>query len=515
MTARDQDRPPDIKRLDEVLQMLGQLARKSVAGNYVYRGEPKSHPKVSSSLYRQFPGIEGQHFHLESVQDEMLKAAGQFIGQFDNAEILTQLQHYGYPTNLIDFTTDYHIALFFACDGEPQEDGRVILLQQADYPLIKPNSPANRVIAQKSVFVQPPAGFVEPTDTLAIPRELKGSILEYLSICHGISVATIYNDLHGFMRYHKVHENAYAEFYAGLTHFLDGERQRAIERYDRAIELNPQMVMAYNNRGAALMAQGEYTRAIGDFSRALELNPQDAGAHSNRGVAYKELGKYNLAMLDYDRAIELRPTSAAFYGNRGNAYAAMGNYNCALQDHNRAIELDPTSATNYSDRGTTYKEKGEYDQAIQDYDRAVELNPKVAEIYNNRGAAYSAKGEHDRAIQDHDRAIDLAPHFSLAYNNRGAAYWRKGEYQLAIQDFDRTIELNPNYTIAFYNRSECWLCLEDWIRAESDLSSAQKLGLDVVAAFRREFGSPSAFEQLYEVRLPPSVAVLLTPRRGS
>ena len=34
-------------------------------------------------------------------------------------EILTELQHYGGKTNLIDFTTDYLIALFFACDGSP------------------------------------------------------------------------------------------------------------------------------------------------------------------------------------------------------------------------------------------------------------------------------------------------------------------------------------------------------------------------------------------------------------
>ena len=42
-------------------------------------------------------------------------------------EILTEIQHYEGKTNLIDFSTDYFIALFFACDGSPDEDGRVIL----------------------------------------------------------------------------------------------------------------------------------------------------------------------------------------------------------------------------------------------------------------------------------------------------------------------------------------------------------------------------------------------------
>ena len=42
-------------------------------------------------------------------------------------ELLTEIQHYGGKTNLIDFTTDYLIALFFACDGHHDKDGRVIL----------------------------------------------------------------------------------------------------------------------------------------------------------------------------------------------------------------------------------------------------------------------------------------------------------------------------------------------------------------------------------------------------
>ena len=509
MKVLDQDRPPDIERLDEVLLLLGELARKSTSDNYIYRGEPKYYKKVSSSLYRQFPDIERQYFHIESVQDEILLAASQFIGQFDKDDVLAQLQHYGYPTNLIDFTADYHIALFFACDGEPQEDGRVIFLRPTNYPLLRPGSPPNRVIAQKSILVRPPAGFVEPADIVTVPRELKGPILKYLSMSHGIDVTTIYNDLHGFMRHHKAHKSAYAEFYAGLTHFLKGERTEAIERYDRAIALNPQMAMAYNNRGAAWMAGGDHSHAIVDFNRAIELNPQDAGAYNNRGSALKDLRQYDLAVANHDRAIELNPGNAGFYSNRGNAYAAMQQHERALKDYNRAIELDPKSATTYSDRGTTFKDMGEYDLAIEDYDRAIELNPNIAAIFDNRGNAYSARGDHDLAIGDHDRAIELDGHIPLAYNNRGAAYWRKGKYQRALHDFNRAIDLNPRFAIAFYNRSECWLCLEDWERAESDLSSAWNLGLNVKASFRHEFGSVAAFEQCYKVQLPQSIVALL------
>ena len=83
-------------------------------------------------------------------------------------EILSQLQHNGGETNLIDFTTDFLTALFFACDGEP--DGTLVVsycylkLERKGTAWIEPKIPVHRVIAQKSVFVRPDKGFVEPND---------------------------------------------------------------------------------------------------------------------------------------------------------------------------------------------------------------------------------------------------------------------------------------------------------------------------------------------------------------
>ena len=65
-----------------------------------------------------------------------MEEAKAYIGKTDNIddttdiEILTELQHFGGKTNLIDFTEDYLIAIFFACDGSHEREGRVILLKR-------------------------------------------------------------------------------------------------------------------------------------------------------------------------------------------------------------------------------------------------------------------------------------------------------------------------------------------------------------------------------------------------
>ena len=121
---------------------------------------------------------------------------------------------------LIDFTIDNHIALFFACDGFLDKPGRIILFQRTektneDYKIREPQNPRNRVIAQKSIFVRPPKGFLESGqyDVIDIPKSLKEPMLDHLQKQHGISTKTVYNDLHGFIRNQSIHQRTYIEVY--------------------------------------------------------------------------------------------------------------------------------------------------------------------------------------------------------------------------------------------------------------------------------------------------------------
>ena len=119
----------------------------------------------------------------------------------DDLEILTELQHHGGKTNLIDFTTDYLVALFFACDGNRDKPGRVILLQRQSeaYEAVRPPRTIARAGVQKGIFVQATSGVVAPDAVVCIPADLKGDMLEYLRKHHDISTKTIYNDLQGFI----------------------------------------------------------------------------------------------------------------------------------------------------------------------------------------------------------------------------------------------------------------------------------------------------------------------------
>ena len=347
---------PYFTDLSRVLAKINEIAIASAEGDYIYRGEQEGYDKVSSSLYREYPHWEGTQFDIVSAQNAILAEAKAYIGQTDffarakNLEILTELQHFGGKTNLIDFTEDYLMALFFACDGSHDKDGRVILLKREseteDYKVKYPPRTISRVESQRSVFVESPTGIVKPDNKIPIPADLKMPMLDYLRKHHRISRKTIYNDIHGFIR-----RSVYGEFLKGLTWLRKADTaksfeekleycQNAIKHYTEALKLNPKDTNVYHNRALAKQKMGDFDGAIQDYTEALKLNPEDANVFYNRALAKQKMGDFDGAIQDYTEALKLNPEDAEAYANRGEAWLHLQEWEKAKADFITAKNME-------------------------------------------------------------------------------------------------------------------------------------------------------------------------------
>lgn len=125
----------------------------------------------------------------------------------------------------------------------------------------------------------------------------------------------------------------------GLSYYNLQQYQRAIQDYDRTIQLDPNDAMAFNNRGSSYYYLKQYQRAIQDYDQAIQLDPNFAMAYTGRGSCYHYLKQYQRAIQDYDRTIQLDPNFAMAYFNRGLAYFALGNKSAAKRDFQIAANL--------------------------------------------------------------------------------------------------------------------------------------------------------------------------------
>ena len=405
--------------------------------------------KICSTLYREYSDIELAN--INQMQESILTELENFIDipkeikPEEKTRILSELQHYRGKTNLIDFSEDFLIALFFACDGEPDEDGRLILYKvdlsekvagkkdEANKIKIKypPKNQNNRVIFQKSIFVEDPKGYIENNKVkiITIKKGLKEEILNYLKTYHKIYTQTVYQDTFGFIENQEVHHRAYKYFYTGLNYYYRKEYKKAAESYNKVIKIKPNFLEAYNNRGGAKSRLKKYDEAITDYNKAIKLNPNHADTYYNRGNAKFNLRKYEEAIEDFNKVIELNPNDAETYSNRGNAKSNLGQYEEAIEDFNKVIELNPNDADAYANRGNQKINLGQNKEAIVDHSKAIELNPNLAEAYPGRGLAKFKLGEFKEAKADLEEALALA----TAQNN-----------QPLIADIEKFLQ-NPNF----------------------------------------------------------------------
>ena len=424
--------------------LLDVIVQKSSEGDYIFRGESRCHPKISSTLYRQYEEeINAESFDIEIAQREMLQDLRRYTDFADETDILTELQHYGGNTNLIDFTADYLIALFFACEGSIGKDGRIILLDknsgayQIDSPKKNQN---NRVISQKSVFARSQSGFIEDghVDLVLIPSRLKRDAMEYLKKYHGLTTEVIYNDILGYIRYQKNNHTAYAEFFIGNTCLERGKNLESITHYDKAIGLNPNAISAFENRGYAKAKIGNHEGAIADFNIVQGFSPRNANAYFKRGLSRLKLNQANDAIADFAEAISIEPENSMAYSNRGIAKALLSQYAEAIPDFDEAIKLSPKDATLFHNRGMAKEGLNQFEDAIVDYDEAIRLNPEYAVACFQRGYCKGALNRFEEAIADFDEAIRLVPEFVLAFYHRGTA----------AKSIGRLVEAKDNLTHA-------------------------------------------------------------------
>ena len=95
----------------------------------------------------------------------------------------------------------------------------------------------------------------------------------------------------------------------------------------------------YNNLGATHIAEGEYDKAISCFSKALKARRKFPEAYSNRGTAYSEKGEHDKAIPDFSKAIELNPKFSDAYYNRAVVYFQKKEYDKAWDDVHKAQSL--------------------------------------------------------------------------------------------------------------------------------------------------------------------------------
>jgi len=214
-----------------------------------------------------------------------------------------------------------------------------------------------------------------------------------------------------------VNPAAHEEFLLGrflLWKFIEEDRKRAVDHFNRAIQIDPSYAAPYAGLAQAWWMGGVVfgslsLKEVGPPARAaarkaLELDDRLAEAYAAQ--AYVE------GMFDWDwttaertirHAVELDPNSLDAHYVYALLLMALGRLPEATTQIEHAAQLDPLSAQVHSTFGRILYRARKFDEAILRLNRAIELEPRNAVAYGRLGDVFDQMGKYGDALAFYEK----------------------------------------------------------------------------------------------------------------
>lgn len=276
----------------------------------------------------------------------------------------------------------------------------------------------------------------------------------------------------------------------GKTYHNNGEYDKSIEIFKKAVELNPNEYLNWQWLGRSYYERDSYgdeENALNSLLKAVELNPNDDSNWYWLGILYGMNSQYDKEKESFLKATELNPNNADNWYKLGISYFNDKQYDKAIESFSKAVELNPNDDKNWDNLANSYQMNGQYDKAIEPSLKAIEIDPNSRYYWFKLGISYYYNERYREAIDSLSKALELLnieedkedfwdTDSSADYRYwLGRSYYMNDQYQEAINYLSKAVELNPDDYFNWYLLGSSYLNFEDYDNAVYSFNQSIKI----------------------------------------
>lgn len=189
--------------------------------------------------------------------------------------------------------------------------------------------------------------------------------------------------------------DAEKEYVAAVASMSKGEREAAIVKLKRAVELFPTYFAALQQLGFLYIDTEQDRLAIEPLIRSLQVNTKSAESHLGLGIAYVNLDQPKEAIKELNEALALDRRDFRSYLYLGMALINTGKFDEAEKSLKEAYSVGgPTQARMaYLYLASIYSTRKEYRKAIDELETYLRENPKASNAAKIREAIAKMKAK--------------------------------------------------------------------------------------------------------------------------
>lgn len=196
------------------------------------------------------------------------------------------------------------------------------------------------------------------------------------------------------------------------------DRALARQLAESLVVLYPRDERAHGALGLQYAARQEYTKEIDEYQKAIALNPQYSIAYNQLGYAYRSVGNTSAAETAFKQYIALIPNDANPYDSYAELLMKAGRFDESIAQYKKALSIDEHFGASYVGIAADHMYAGRHAAAVatvQDYYRVARDDGErrtalltEAMIHVDHGATDDAHGALERSYHIAHAAGDTA-----------------------------------------------------------------------------------------------------------
>lgn len=254
---------------------------------------------------------------------------------------------------------------------------------------------------------------------------------------------------------------------------------QALVEFEKAIEVNPKLTVAYLGAGDIYRQKGDFVSAEKRYRAAAELEPTNFQAQYLHALSLQLLNKFPEAVRVYLKALAIRKDDFNANLNLGTTYLQLGEPREAVPFIERAVAINPKDGAARTNLGAAYGALDRHDDAIVEYVQAAELIELTGPLLLNLANSYGRVGRYDEMVNTLGQLIAVEP-TAVASERLGAGLFNLRRYDESLAAFRKAVEIDPNHYPAWNGVGVC--LMNQWEFSSKTDEPARQEALD---AWRR------------------------------
>jgi tetratricopeptide (TPR) repeat protein len=230
----------------------------------------------------------------------------------------------------------------------------------------------------------------------------------------------------------------------GATYLQQSNTAEARKAFDRALELEPDNLTAFEQLVNLDLYEKQYAAAIQRAEEHVDKNPRLAEPRMLLAKALIAQGENNQAETSLLKAIELQPESEDAYLMLAQLYFDSKQEEKALAELKIVVAKDPKNTMALMLVGTVYDDQNDYKAAAAAYEKLLIVESKSSVALNNLAYLYSEKLDQlDRAKDLAQQARQLLPNDPSTADTLGWILYKSGQYASALSLLQESADKLP------------------------------------------------------------------------